>query len=287
MKHILIRRSRYRYVCSLMLLAFVSVCFSVSSPVFADTDAEDARVNINDIKFEDKQWGRAFLQFLQVGPMILSRDEVFDVAPPPANGSQITKDELIFLKNLEKNKRNEDTRLRIYSENAATSPREFFVKEGLLNAENYNTISLLILIHADQTYFIMERKKHFSRARPSQLDEDLGTVIPNPAHAAYPSGHASQAYIVALVLSEFDPENAEKYKKVAIDVAHRREIAGVHYPSDSVAGRKLAVDILARLRAVPVFEKKFQEAKASYLKPSLIVMTDEEFFKLMNRKIVK
>ncbi len=281
MKHIFMHISSYRYVCSLMLLAFVSasVYFSVFSPVLADEN--DTAVHINDIKFEDRKWGEKFLTLLDTGPMVLSRDEVFEVVLPPVNDSQITKDELVFLKEIELNERDEDTLVRIYFENTAGSPQEFFVKEGLLNIESYNTVLLLNMIDVDHVYFILERKKHFLRARPSQLNEDLITAIPNPAHAAYPSGHSSQAYMVALVLSEFDPENAEKYKQFAIDIAHRREIAGVHYPSDSVAGRQLAVDMLARLRAVPVFEKKFQEAKASHLKPSFSMISDEELEKLV------
>lgn len=282
MKHIFMHRSDYRYVCSFILLAFVfaSVYFSVFSPVLADEN--DATSHINDIRFEDRKWEQKFLDLIDAGPMVLSRDEVFDVASPPANDSQITKDELIYLKGLEQNERDEDTVLRIHFENKAGSPQEFFIKEGLLNTESYKTVSLLAMIDVDHVYFVLERKKHFSRARPSQLNEDLIATIPNPAHAAYPSGHSSQAYMVALVLSEFDPENAEKYKQFAIDVAHRREIAGVHYPSDSVAGRKLAVDILARLRAVPIFEKKFQEAKASYLKSNFSMISDEEVEVLMD-----
>ena len=276
MKHIFIHISSYRYVCSLMLLAFVSasVYFSVFSLVLADEN--DAAVHINDIKFEDRKWGEKFLNLLDTGPMVLSRDEAFEVALPPVNDSDITKDELVFLKDIELNKRDEDTLLRIHFENTAGSPQEFFIKEGLLNIDSYNTVLLLKMIDVDHVYFILDRKNHFLRARPSQLNEDLITAIPNPAHAAYPSGHSSQAYMVALVLSEFDPENAEKYKQFAIDIAHRREIAGVHYPSDSVAGRQLAVDMLARLRTVSVFEKKFQEAKASHLKPSFVKISDEE-----------
>lgn len=279
----------YRF-CSFLLLSLVtvSICFSASSFVFADSkvnaENSDDETRINEIKFEDHKWGEKFLNFIKTGPMILSRSDVFDVAPPPENSSQITKDELISLREWVLSKRNDDSIMRIHFENEAQNPQTFFAKEGLLNIGSYNTVALLSMIDVDHRYFILERKKHFSRPRPSQLDADLETVIPNPAHAAYPSGHASQTYMIALVLSEFDPENEAKYKQLAIDVAHRREIAGVHYPSDSVAGRTLAVDVLARLRAIPVFEKKFQEAKATHLKPSFVVMTNEEADALMTIK---
>ena len=284
MKHFFMNKSYYNDVSKLALLSIIYAyaCLFVSSPVFADTN--DTNIEINDIKFEDRKWGQKFINFIDVGPYILGRDETFNVVPPPANDSQITKDELSFLQTISKTERNDDAVLSIHYENTARNPQEFFAKEGLLNIESYHTVELLSMIDVDHRYFILERKKHFARARPSQLDENLVTVIPNPAHAAYPSGHASQTYMIALVLSEFDPENADKYKQFAVDVAHRREIAGVHYPSDSDAGRQLAIDVLERLRNVPTFEGKFQEAKSTHLKPSLIKMTDEEAGSLMTIK---
>ncbi|MGH1377472.1 MAG: phosphatase PAP2 family protein [Alphaproteobacteria bacterium] len=272
MKRFFQDKSVYKNI-SKITIAVVFVCLFV---VISHTASADSKIKFSDIKFGNHQWGKEFTNFIDLGPSILGRDEFFDVAPPPVNDSQITKDELSFLQEIAETKRDEDAVLRIHYENVAKNPQEFFAKEGLLNIESYKTVDLLSMIDEDHRYFILERKKHFARARPSQLDESLSTVIPNPAHASYPSGHASQSYMIALVLSEFDPENANKYKQFAIDVAHRREIAGVHYPSDSEAGRTLAIDVLARLRSVPVFEKKFQEAKASHLKPDFVRMTDEE-----------
>ncbi len=225
--------------------------------------------NIDDIRFLEKNWMPKLLKIIEDGPVLLSRDEVFDVAPPPKNSSEETKKELLTLHKFAKEERTPETIKRILYENTGVSAHAMFVKEGLIDKENYQTLLLMEMIDNDNIYFILERKKHFARPRPSELDPTLKTVIDNPPHAAYPSGHATQTYINALVLADFDPENADIYKQFAIDVAHRREIAGVHYPSDSEAGRKLAADVLARLRAIPVFEKKYQRAKASYIKPDL------------------
>ena len=229
--------------------------------------AEEA--NINDIKFPMSKWLPNLLAGAESGGSILADIEYLEVAPPPLNDSKETMEELEFLREIAKTERSEDNVSRIYYENNGGKAHDFFIKEGLIDINNYKTIKLMEMIDVDHTYFILERKKHFSRPRPSQLAPDLKLVISNPGHPAYPSGHASQTYMVALVLSDFDPENAEIYKQFAVDVAHRREIAGVHYPSDSVAGRKLAEDVLAALRAVDVFEKKYQDAKLSYIKPSL------------------
>ncbi len=225
--------------------------------------------NIDDVRFLYKNWAPKLLKIIESGPILLSRDEVFDVAPPPKNSSKETQEELAKLHKFAKEERTEETIQRILYENTGVSAHQMFVKERLIDKENYQTLLLMEMIDNDNMYFILERKKHFARPRPTEIDPTLTTVIDNPPHPAYPSGHATQTYINALVLADFDPENAEVYKQFAIDVAHRREIAGVHYPSDSEAGRKLAADVLARLRAIPAFEKKYQRAKASYIKPDL------------------
>ena len=225
--------------------------------------------NIDDVRFLYKNWAPKLLKIIESGPILLSRDEVFDVAPPPKNSSKETQEELAKLHKFAKEERTEETIQRILYENTGVSAHQMFVKERLIDKENYQTLLLMEMIDNDNMYFILERKKHFARPRPTEIDPTLTTVIDNPPHPAYPSGHATQTYINALVLADFDPENAEVYKQFAIDVAHRREIAGVHYPSDSEAGRKLAADVLARLRAISAFEKKYQRAKASYIKPDL------------------
>ena len=225
--------------------------------------------DLDDIHFLDKNWSPALLKIIEDGPVIMSREEIFEVKIPPENSSEITAKEIAYLHEIAKTERDEETVERILYEDSGVDAHDMFVNEGLIDEDNYKTLLLMEIINNDNMYFILERKRHFARPRPSELDETLETVIPNPPHAAYPSGHATQTYINALVLADFDPDNADVYKQFAIDVAHRREIAGVHYPSDSVAGRKLAVDVLARLRDIPIFEKKYQAAKLSYITPDL------------------
>lgn len=261
MKSISGHKGNYLRICGVM----VFLCLMPFVAVPAVAEAENTQ--FNDIKYPAHKWGDKIMSVFDSGPMILSRDDSFGVALPPANDSQVTKDELAFLKGLETSARDDDTISRINFENVARNAQEFFVQEGLISAVDYKTLEFLALVNNDHRYFILERKKHFSRARPSQLDEGLVRVVENPAYAGYPSGFASQSYMIYLVLSDFDPENAVRYKQFAIDVAHRREIAGVSYPSDSAAGRQLARDVLARLREMPTLEAKYQDTKLSYIKP--------------------
>ena len=49
------------------------------------------------------------------------------------------------------------------------------------------------------------------------------------------------------LIGTYDPANKAKALVAAIEVAERREIAGLHYPADSDAGRRLGVEIAQRI----------------------------------------
>lgn len=251
------KKGAVRFAVSFVLAVLVVLSFSM--PSSAQKDA---------MKFDLLRWDKDLFDILNIGPYILSRDTKIVIAPYPENDSEETQAELKALHGLV-SARDDDTKTRIVNEARHGLIWNFFIADGLLHADNYKTIKLFERVDYEITYFIINAKKVYARPRPTDLDETLSVVIDVPAHAAYPSGHAAQSYIVALILAEFDPKHAEEYLQFARDIAHRREIAGIHFSSDSVAGRKLAVDVLAELHKSETFEIKFQEAKASYIKPEL------------------
>jgi membrane-associated phospholipid phosphatase len=101
-------------------------------------------------------------------------------------------------------------------------------------------------------------KAYWNRPRPSQLYPVLLPPIDVPGHAAYPSGHATEAHLLAKVLEEILPEEISTLtaagtarpsppgppltptQAMAQRIARNREVLGLHYPSDSAAGRDLA-----------------------------------------------
>lgn len=227
-----------------------------------------------EITFDEASWAPDLLSIIDKGTMILPADTDFKLDPPPANDSEDVAKELDFLKEITKTERTPETMQRIEWENKGVAAIDIFTQEGLfLAGDNTKTRALIDMVDKDHSYFIMKYKHQFNRARPSQLAPDLELAIPNPRHAAYPSGHASQTYMVALILTYMDPENKDRYFAMAHDIAHRREIAGVHYPSDSAAGVALAQEVFDAFMALPVFQKKMEDTKITFVKPPEVAVS--------------
>jgi len=106
----------------------------------------------------------------------------------------------------------------------------------------------------------MYYKNIFNRARPSRFSPDLMPLLDPPGHASYPSGHATQSRLIALCLEQVMPgaiipvaappppppplldpvAELSPLRMMASRIARNREVAGVHYPSDSLIGKNLA-----------------------------------------------
>ena len=113
---------------------------------------------------------------------------------------------------------------------------------------------------------IVELKAEFARARPwmcckSPRFEAMYRKDDwrRPPLAAYPSGHATLAWFWAFLLGHYFPQKQAALQIVAAQVALNREIAGLHYASDSAAGHDLARQLvnvlLATIKDAPSFEE--------------------------------
>jgi membrane-associated phospholipid phosphatase len=114
------------------------------------------------------------------------------------------------------------------------------------------------------------------RPRPSQLSPSLMPSIAIPPHASYPSGHATEAYLLAGILARVMPVAASTrtnladpdstpLRRLAERVARNREVMGLHYPSDSLAGKFLGDQSLALLLTCPSVLPLIVAANAEWL----------------------
>ena len=86
-----------------------------------------------------------------------------------------------------------------------------------------------------------------------------------PGHGSYPSGHATQAHLFALCAIKILPDAQKQslgvvLKALAARIARNREIAGLHYQSDSMAGEWLAGEIFKILNNQPSIMQRFHDA---------------------------
>jgi membrane-associated phospholipid phosphatase len=92
-------------------------------------------------------------------------------------------------------------------------------------------------------------KKKYRRPRPSYVCPGLLPPFGPPAHASFPSGHSLQSWLMSLFLEKAVPAYKKELYWLAERVAFNRERAGVHYPSDTEAGKALAEACLELIKA--------------------------------------
>jgi acid phosphatase (class A) len=203
------------------------------------------------------------------------------VPPPPANSSPQTFAELEYLYQLQLQRTNEDIRASWYFADIAysTTLPETDSNYGQMQNNLFHigrsigtwftpeklpkTRLFMSHVWRDATYFIWYYKYKYSRIRPYKLDPRLKN-LQETEWEAYPSGHAGNSYVAAFVYQELAPEFTDVFVKDALDMAHSREILGVHYPSDSEASRILARDLVNLLLQNPKFQAELGEAKEEW-----------------------
>lgn len=104
-------------------------------------------------------------------------------------------------------------------------------------------------------------KVHFNRLRPFAVDREIQTLVPKLSSPSYPSGHATFAYVNAIVLSNMVPEKTDAIFGRASDYAYHRVVEGVHYPSDLEAGMISASVIANVLLHQPGYLTDFARAR--------------------------
>ena len=110
------------------------------------------------------------------------------------------------------------------------------------------TAKLLTIVSFIGGFCGMYFKGKYRRPRPTMLCPALLPPLGVPGHASFPSGHSTQGHLMALCLQDALGEQASDDVKnnlqtLADRIARNREIAGLHYPSDSEFGKRLASGI--------------------------------------------
>ena len=164
-------------------------------------------------------------------------DVMIPYNPPHENDSRKTLEELKYLQSLETDKD--------YAEKYDDVPKVFVELLKEFNVHTPQKEKIIDTLVDQSRKFIMTAKYNYNRPRPYQIAEfyDMnlnGTKLDSMKTPSYPSGHATQGYLVAEVLKSMMPHMAPELDMVAEDIANSRIVAKAHFPSDKEFGKKVA-----------------------------------------------
>ena len=168
-------------------------------------------------------------------PITLFEDISISLQPFPENSSKKTLEEVKYLSNIEEDRefvKEHDKVSKVFGKLHEELGLEFNKDE----AKKYNR---------ESAKHIMELKYKYQRPRPYQIAEFYGinlngVDLDSMKTPSYPSGHATQGYLLGMIYSERYPQYNEEFIRLAEDIAESRIIGKAHFPSDKKAGIELA-----------------------------------------------
>ena len=217
-----------------------------------------------------QKWDGKYLAYTTKQTYYLTKDwkKRFVLPAPPANSSDRTRGELEYLKELIPQRKKHQKAIQDEVLTKCFKWGEYTYEELTKGKKFQHTSKLILTTYQELGVVCFVFKQRFNRVRPSVLADKyrvkLGTVVKIPGHPAYPSGHATGAFTLAYILQELDPANAETYRKDALRIARNREIGGLHYPSDTEAGRLLARQIADSLLESKNFQALLKAARPEW-----------------------
>ena len=183
--------------------------------------------------------------------------------PPPAAGSAQEKAELAELKAFAAQATPKLLATAAHDAKDET-PDIFNAALGFDVATKPATFKLLELVVQEEDADTKPPKAFFHRVRPYVVDPGLKTCEPpkpNKPANSYPSGHASLAFSMGVVLASLVPEKSQAILARASEYSAHRLVCGVHYRSDIVAGQQFGTVLALRLMENAAFQAQMTLAR--------------------------
>lgn len=170
--------------------------------------------------------------------------------PPPQYDSPELAAEIAQLKAMERplpkkmlawTQHSTKTAYRWWYDNLAMSMFERGMQHNAL--ETAHIYASFSAINHDALIACFKAKYMYWQIRPAQLDESVPTTFPSPPHPSYPSAHSCSSTSYGTVASHFFPEKKDLFMAAADSGGMSRLIAGIHYPSDDIAGDAIGLGV--------------------------------------------
>jgi acid phosphatase (class A) len=127
------------------------------------------------------------------------------------------------------------------------------------------TAAFFKAVNADAAMIASGGKAFFRRARPFVVSSEVHPTVPSGEKAyyrAYPSGHATMGYLDGILLANMVAEKRAELFARGRQFGENRVVDGVHYPTDTEAGRLDGTVVAAALMRNPKFNADFNAARA-------------------------
>ena len=125
------------------------------------------------------------------------------------------------------------------------------------------TLALIVAAGNDLHEPMTGVKRHFARPRPYVEDPRIKPAVPMESSYAYPSFHAGWGVLVAAILADLAPSRREMLIERGRQMGNDRVVAGVHHPSDVVAGQRLGEALAAAWLQTPERRRQLEAARAA------------------------
>lgn len=215
---------------------------------FDDTSMTDAR------KFPKARWGSDFKAMLALVEFSATDwNTRIRIDPPNLPGRQKMQIELAVLVGYQQTDRQGALQEIIAQSDGFQS---YLVAQLGISRRSYPHTYLLLKMAARIGEFVMVAlKNQHQGVRPSQIYPLLFPPLDVPGHASYPSGHALVSHLMALTAIHIVPAMGTRPVDLADRIAKNREIAGLHFMSDSIAGKDAATQAFAIFKTLEWFKK--------------------------------
>ena len=183
--------------------------------------------------------------------------------PPPPEDSSAARAELAELDRIQAERT---------PEAFARADRDFKTRNGTIFRDAIGagfdlaklpaTARLLADVGTDEDTAASAAKDFFKRERPWLTDKQLKSCSQSDAPlSSYPSGHATMAYAMAVVLALLIPAKGQAIMTRAADYSENRLVCGMHRRRDIQAGQVLGTAVAEILLRKPAFQPEYQAAR--------------------------
>jgi acid phosphatase (class A) len=107
-----------------------------------------------------------------------------------------------------------------------------------------------------------DAKRRWNRPRPYVRDTRIHPCVELSASTSYPSGHSASSAIWATIFSVAFPERRPAFEAQVHETMWGRVLGGVHFPSDTQAGRELGEAIGRQMLTTDTMTQAISEIRA-------------------------